>query len=298
MNWLSKLLPSRVNAEKNRRRSIPEGLWTKCLHCGAVLYRPELKNNLWVCPKCAFHMRIAANTRMEVLLDAEPAPRAIGPQITPQDSLKFKDLKRYKDRLQDARKKSNLDEALLVREGQLQNIPVVACCFEFKFLGGSMGSVVGERFVLAVQAAIEREAALLCCCSSGGARMQEALLSLMQMSKTAAALALLRRRGLPYLSVLCDPTTGGVSASVAALGDVILAEPGALIGFAGPRVIEKTVLEKLPEGFQRSESLFRQGGVDLIVDRRELREYLGKLLALLTRRSGTVPPVTNPAPDS
>ncbi len=289
MNWLSKLLPSRVNAGQGRRRSVPEGLWTKCSHCCAVLYRPELKRNLWVCPKCAFHMRISADTRLKILLDTEPPPREIGAQVANMDLFKFKDMKRYKDRLQDARRKSGLSEALLVWEGRLRGLPVVACSFEFKFMGGSMGSVVGERFVLAVQAALEHEAALLCCCCSGGARMQEALLSLMQMAKTATALTLLRRRGLPYVSVLCDPTTGGVSASLAALGDVILAEPGALIGFAGPRIIEKTVREKLPEGFQRSESLLKRGGVDLIVDRRKQREHLAELLALLMRRPAPAP---------
>ena len=283
MSWFKKLLPSRIKTNGSSRRSVPEGLWTKCLECGAVLYRAELTRNLEVCPKCSRHMRIQSRARLDHFLDQEPR-REIGTDIRPVDKLKFRDSKKYKDRLAQNQKQTGENDAMLVIMGSVKSIPVVACAFEFEFMGGSMGSVVGERFVQAVDAAIEYGVSLVCFSASGGARMQEAIISLMQMAKTSAALARLKEKGLPYISVLTDPTMGGVSASIATLGDINIAEPKALIGFAGPRVIEQTVRQTLPEGFQRSEFLLENGGVDMIVDRRELRDRIASLLSQLTHR--------------
>lgn len=285
MNWFDKLMPSRIRTEANTKRTVPEGLWAKCpgVGCGAILYRAELERNLEVCPKCGHHNRLKARRRLEAFLDPEPREE-IGADIESVDPLKFKDLKRYKDRLLAAQKQTAEKEALIVLRGRLKGLDVVAAAFEFEFLGGSMGSVVGERFVRGVDAALVNGAALICFAASGGARMQESLFSLTQMAKTSAALGRLRERGLPFVSVLTDPTMGGVSASLAMLGDLNLAEPNALIGFAGPRVIEQTVREKLPEGFQRSEFLLDHGALDMILDRREMRERIADLIALLTHR--------------
>ena len=280
MDWLKKLLPSRIRTEGSAKKSIPEGVWTSCPSCKAVLYRAELERNLAVCVKCGYHMRITARARLAQFLD-EGSGVEIGATIAPVDFLKFKDTKRYRDRLTAAQKQTGETDALVVMRGAVMGVPVVVSAFEFSFLGGSMGSVVGERFVRGVKRAIEDRAAVVCFCASGGARMQEALTSLMQMAKTSAALADLRAQRLPYVSVLTDPTTGGVSASIATLGDVIVAEPNALIGFAGPRVIEQTVRQVLPEGFQRSEFLLTHGAVDLISDRRELRPRLASILGIL-----------------
>ncbi len=283
MSWFKKILPSRNKTNGNHRRAVPEGVWTKCKACKSVLYRAEQERNLGVCTECHYHTRIGARVRLENFLDKENR-REIGSSIKPIDILKFRDSRRYRDRLKQSQKNTGEDEALLVMAGSLKGLPVVASAFEFGFMGGSMGSVVGERFVLAVEAAIETKASLICFASSGGARMQEGLFSLMQMAKTAAAIADLRRRNLPYISVLADPTMGGVSASLATLGDINIAEPNALIGFAGPRVIEQTVGETLPEGFQRSEFLLQHGDIDTIIDRRELRDRIGNLLAMLTHQ--------------
>lgn len=283
MSWFQKILPSRRRTNGANRRTVPEGVWTKCAGCKAVLYRAELERNLEVCPKCGRHMRIAARRRLRDFLDPA-AQEEIGAALRPVDMLKFRDNKRYKDRLNQAQKDTGEHDALVALAGSLRGLPVVAAAFEFNFMGGSMGSVVGERFALAAEAAIEREAALVCFSSSGGARMQEALFSLLQMAKTAAVLGLLRRKNLPYISVLTNPTTGGVSASLATLGDINIAEPDALIGFAGPRVIEQTVRQTLPEGFQRSEFLLQHGAIDMIIDRRALRERISNLISLLTHR--------------
>ena len=280
MSWFEKLMPSRIRTEGGRSHSIPEGLWTKCESCNAVLYRPELERNLEVCPKCAAHMRIGARRRLEVFLD-EAEQEEIGADLQPVDTLRFKDTKRYKDRLAQAQRTTGERDALVAMRGSLVDQPVIAVAFEFRFMGGSMGAVVGERFVRAVEQARETGCPLVCFSASGGARMQEALFSLMQMAKTSAALKRLSESGVPFVSVLTDPTMGGVSASLAMLGDVIIAEPGALIGFAGPRVIEQTVRETLPEGFQRSEFLLEHGAVDLIVDRREQRMRIASLLTML-----------------
>ena len=275
MSWLEKILPKSDNA---RRHNIPEGVWTKCDGCEQVLYRAEVDRNLHVCPKCNHHMRIGARDRLNRFLDADHRLE-LGAELEPQDALKFKDSKRYKDRLVAAQKETNEKDALVVMKGQVKGIPVVACAFEFSFMGGSMASVVGARFVRAVEACIKERRALICFSTSGGARMQEALFSLMQMAKTSAALERLSSEGLPYISVLTDPTMGGVSASLAMLGDINVGEPKALIGFAGPRVIEQTVREKLPEGFQRSEFLLEKGAIDLIIDRRDMRDRLAGLIA-------------------
>jgi acetyl-CoA carboxylase carboxyl transferase subunit beta len=283
MSWFRKLIPSRIQTNGTAKRTVPEGVWSKCDKCNAVLYRAELERNLEVCPKCSHHMRIRARTRLEQFLDPEPRVE-IGAEITPIDKLKFRDTKKYKDRLSQAQKQTSEQDALIVMMGELKDIPLVACAFEFEFMGGSMGSVVGERFVLAAEAAIQHHIPLVCFSASGGARMQEAILSLMQMAKTSAALGQLSERNLPYISVMTDPTMGGVSASLATLGDINIAEPGALIGFAGPRVIEQTVRETLPEGFQRSEFLLEHGDIDMIVDRRDMRDRVASLLAKLTRR--------------
>jgi acetyl-CoA carboxylase carboxyl transferase subunit beta len=283
MNWFSKLLPSRIRTETSIKKSIPEGLWTKCNSCSAVLYRAEIERNLHVCPKCDYHMRVGGRWRLEHFLD-EDGWEELAPNLKPVDALKFKDLKKYKDRLTQAQKATEENDALIVMQGRLKNIPVVAAAFEFRFMGGSMGSVVGERFVRAVDQAAEQKSPFICFSASGGARMQEALFSLMQMAKTSAALARLSKLGVPFVSVMTDPTMGGVSASFAMLGDVNVAEPNALIGFAGPRVIEQTVRETLPEGFQRSEFLLEHGAIDMIVDRREMRDRLASLLAIMTQK--------------
>jgi acetyl-CoA carboxylase carboxyl transferase subunit beta len=279
-NWLvDKLIPSIMRSEV-KRSSVPEGLWHKCPSCESVLYRPELEKNLDVCLKCGHHMRINARRRLDIFLDAD-GREELGTELEPVDRLKFRDSKKYKDRLAAAQKETGEKDALIAMKGTLMGMPVAVCAFEFSFMGGSMGAVVGERFVRAANQALEQRCPLICFSASGGARMQEALISLMQMAKTSAVLARLREEGIPFISVLTDPVYGGVSASLAMLGDVIVAEPKALIGFAGPRVIEQTVREKLPEGFQRSEFLLDHGAVDIIVPRNELRVRLAKLLASL-----------------
>jgi len=279
MSWFEKIMPSRIKTER-RTRSVPEGLWIKCPACDAVLYRAELERNLSVCPKCSHHMRMGARERLARFLDAGSG-KEIGATIAPEDPLKFRDNKRYRERLAQAQKATGESDALVVMAGTLHSLPIVACAFEFQFLGGSMGSVVGERFRRGVDYCIQEQRPFLCFTASGGARMQEGLYSLLQMAKTAAGLASLAQAHLPFISVLTDPTTGGVSASLALLGDLNIAEPRALIGFAGPRVIQQTVRETLPEGFQRSEFLLEHGAIDMIVDRRELRDRIAALLRLL-----------------
>lgn len=283
MSWFEKLIPSRIKIESSNKRTVPEGLWAKCPGCSAVLYRAELERNLDVCPKCDHHNRIGARRRLDVFLDPD-AREEIGVELESTDPLKFKDLKKYRDRLSQAQKQTAEKDALVVMRGSLKRMACVAAAFEFRFMGGSMGSVVGERFVRGVEAAIADNAALVCFSASGGARMQESLFSLFQMAKTSAALGHLRERRLPFVSVMTDPTMGGVSASLAMLGDINLAEPRALIGFAGPRVIEQTVREKLPEGFQQSEFLLEHGALDAIVDRRQQRDRIASLIAMLLRR--------------
>lgn len=283
MSWFGKLIPSKIRTETRRKKSIPEGLWTKCETCGAVLYRAEVERNLDVCPKCATHMRIGARKRLDTFLDPEPREEIAGDLIA-VDELKFRDSKKYRDRLAAAKKETGEKDALIVMKGQVKGVPVVACAFEFSFMGGSMGAVVGEKFVRAVNTCLEHQIPLVCFSASGGARMQEALFSLMQMAKTSAALARMSKQGIPYVSVLTDPTMGGVSASFAMLGDINIAEPGALIGFAGPRVIEQTVRQTLPEGFQRSEFLLEHGAIDMIIDRREMCDRIASVLAIMTGR--------------
>jgi acetyl-CoA carboxylase carboxyl transferase subunit beta len=297
MSWFEKLMPSRINTEK-RTRSVPQGVWIKCPKCDAQLYRTELERNLNVCPKCQHHMRIGARTRIQFFLDPE-SQEEIAASLEPQDPLKFRDSKRYRDRLSQAQKATGEKDALVAVHGKLFGHPVVVCAFEFAFMGGSMGSVVGERFSRAALHSAENRIPLVSFSASGGARMQEALFSLLQMSKTAAALARLGQLRVPYISVMTDPTTGGVSASLAMLGDVNIAEPQALIGFAGPRVIEQTVRQKLPDGFQRSEFLLDHGAIDMIVDRRRMRDEIGDLLAKLANRpkpSAIEPPPAEPPP--
>jgi acetyl-CoA carboxylase carboxyl transferase subunit beta len=282
-SWLQKLLPPKIKrSETGTRKTVPEGLWCKCPACEAVLYTSDLENNLSVCPKCGHHHRLKARARIDLLLDAE-GRFEIGAEVLPVDPLKFKDGKRYTDRLQAATEDTGEADALIVMQGAIRTVPAVLAVFEFEFMGGSMGSVVGERFVRGVKSALEQQLPFVCVTASGGARMQEGLFSLMQMAKTTAALTQLANRRVPFVTVLTDPTMGGVSASFAFVGDVVIAEPGALIGFAGPRVIEQTVREKLPTGFQRAEFLLEKGAVDLIVDRRQLRERLATILALLQR---------------
>jgi acetyl-CoA carboxylase carboxyl transferase subunit beta len=288
MSWFEKIVPSRIQTEK-RVRSVPEGLWIKCPACDAVLYRAELERNLHVCPKCSHHMRMHARERLQRFLDAGSGVE-IGAGVQPEDPLRFKDSKRYKDRLAAAQKSTGEKDALIAMAGRLHELPVVACAFEFGFLGGSMGSVVGERFHRAANRAIADGAPLVCFSATGGARMQEALLSLMQMAKTSAALARLAEAHLPYVSVLTDPTTGGVSASLAMLGDINIGEPRALIGFAGPRVIAQTVRETLPEGFQRSEFLLEKGAIDMIMDRRDQRDHIARLLRVLMKQPALAVP--------
>ncbi|MGI9223051.1 MAG: acetyl-CoA carboxylase, carboxyltransferase subunit beta [Woeseiaceae bacterium] len=286
MSWFEKLMPSRISTEK-RTRSVPEGVWIKCSRCDAQLYRNELERNLQVCPKCNYHMRIGARKRLNFFLDPD-SQTELSAQLEPEDPLKFRDSKRYRDRLVQAQKKTGEKDALVAVAGTLLGRPVVACAFEFGFMGGSMGSVVGERFSRAAQHAADNGMPLIAFSASGGARMQEALFSLLQMAKTSAALARLGEKKVPYVSVLTDPTTGGVSASLAMLGDVNIAEPDALIGFAGPRVIEQTVRQKLPEGFQRSEFLLDHGAIDMIIDRREMSAQIADLLAKFEQRPSPI----------
>ncbi|MHB8919494.1 MAG: acetyl-CoA carboxylase, carboxyltransferase subunit beta [Halothiobacillus sp.] len=283
MSWLEKLLPSRIRIQGAEKRGVPEGLWVKCEGCDAVLYRDELKRNQQVCPKCGHHMRIALRERLDQFLDTA-GREELFTDVSPVDMLKFRDQKKYRDRIIASQKTTGETDALVVMRGRVHMLPVMVAGFNFAFMGGSMGSVVGEKFVRAVQAAIEQKSALICFTASGGARMQEALFSLMQMAKTSAALTRLSKAELPFIVVLTDPTMGGVSASLAMLGDVQIAEPNALIGFAGPRVIEQTVHETLPEGFQRSEFLLAHGAIDLIVPRPQLREKIAELVAIMQHR--------------
>jgi acetyl-CoA carboxylase carboxyl transferase subunit beta len=288
MSWLEKLLPPRIQrSESATRKSIPEGLWVKCPSCEAVLYRTDLESNLHVCPKCSHHLRISARDRLNALLDAG-GRYEIGQEALPVDTLKFKDSKKYPDRLKAAMEATGETDALIVMGGAIMSLPVVVACFEYDFMGGSMGSVVGERFVRGAQAALEQKVPFICISATGGARMQEGLLSLMQMAKTTAMLPKLAEKKLPFISVLTDPTTGGVSASFAFMGDIVIAEPNALICFTGPRLIEQIIREKLPEGFQRAEFLVQKGAVDMVVDRRKMREELAHLLALLQNQSADV----------
>jgi acetyl-CoA carboxylase carboxyl transferase subunit beta len=283
MSWLQKLLPPKIKRDSGGiKKAVPEGLWSKCESCEAVLYRSDLEKNFYVCPKCSHHNRISARERLDYLLDLE-GRYEIGAEVLPVDTLKFKDSRRYTERLTEARNDTSEEDALVVMQGSIKTLPVVAAAFEFGFLGGSMGSVVGERFVRGVQVCLEQRLPFICITATGGARMQEGVLSLMQMAKTCASLTQLSAQRLPFISILTDPTMGGVSASFAMIGDVVLAEPGALIGFAGPRVIEQTVRETLPEGFQRSEFLLEHGAIDMIVDRRQMPEKLVHLLGLLLR---------------
>jgi acetyl-CoA carboxylase carboxyl transferase subunit beta len=284
MSWLKDVLPPKIKriVGSVSKKNIPEGLWCKCPSCQAILYRTDLEQSMEVCPKCSFHNRISARARIETLLDKEKR-KEIGTQIQPLDTLKFNDTQSYADRIKSSQKDLNEKDAIVVMQGLIEGKPVVVAAFEFKFMGGSMGSVVGEKFVRGIQAAIKAKAAFICVSASGGARMQEGLLSLMQMAKTSAALTKLSEAKLPFFSILTDPTMGGVSASFAMLGDIIIAEPKALIGFAGPRVIEQTVREKLPEGFQRSEFLLTHGAIDMIVDRRDMKKKLVNLISKLSK---------------
>ena len=290
MSWFQKLLPPKINRRESAdiKKSVPDGLWHKCPSCQAVLYHADLEKNLSVCPKCNHHHRITARTRLGWLLDSE-GRFEIGAEVLPVDTLKFKDSRKYSERLTAAKRDTGEDDALVVQQGSIHAVPVIAAAFEFSFMGGSMGSVVGERFVRGVQLAIEQKMPFICFAASGGARMQEGLLSLMQMAKTCAALTQLSEARLPFISVLTDPTMGGVSASFAFMGDVVVAEPNALIGFAGARVIQQTVRETLPEGFQRAEFLLEHGAIDMIVDRRQMRDQLTTLITLLSKQPAAVP---------
>jgi acetyl-CoA carboxylase carboxyl transferase subunit beta len=285
MSWLNKLLPPKIKRNDpgvTRKSTLPEGLWSKCPSCEAVLYATDLEKNANVCPKCSHHNRLDARARIELLLDTE-GRFEIGAEVLPVDSLKFRDSRRYTERLLDAAESTGETDSLVVMQGALKTLPVVVAAFEFDFMGGSMGSVLGERFVRGVQAAVEQGLPFICITASGGARMQEGLFSLMQMAKTSAALTKLSAARLPFISILTDPTMGGVSASFAFIGDVVIAEPGALIGFAGPRVIEQTVRQTLPEGFQRAEFLLEKGAIDIIVDRREMKDRVAQILTMLQR---------------
>ncbi len=288
MSWLTKLMPARIRTQGGGKRGVPEGLWEKCDNCGTALYGPELEKNLRVCPKCNHHMAIGARERLASFLD-DDSGEEIGAELGPVDALQFRDQKKYADRIKSSQKATGEKDALVAVQGRMHGRDICACAFEFRFMGGSMGSVVGERFALAAERALALKCPLVCFSATGGARMQEGLFSLMQMAKTSAALGRLRAAGLPFVSVLTHPTTGGVSASLGMLGDLNVAEPQALIGFAGPRVIEQTVRETLPEGFQRSEFLVEHGAVDLIIDRRQMRERLGALLALMMRQPAPAP---------
>ena len=284
MNWFKKIVPSRIKTKKSQRvKSVPEGVWVTCDKCKVQIYRSDLERNLHVCDKCDHHMRISARYRLSQFFD-EGSSREYFSNLISNDPLKFKDTKKYKDRLTESKRKSGENDALIVMQGTVKEVQLVACAFDFNFMGGSMGSVVGEKFVRAVNLSIETKVPLVCFCASGGARMQEAFLSLMQLAKTTSALVELDAAKLPYISVLTDPTTGGVSASIAMLGDINIAEPGALIGFAGPRVIEQTVRETLPEGFQRSDFLLEKGAIDMIVDRREMRQTISTLIKNLLNK--------------
>lgn len=283
MSWFEKLMPTRIRTDATSKGAVPEGLWTKCISCSAVLYRAELERNQDVCPKCNQHMRIFGRRRLDLFLDTE-GREEIANNLMPIDKYKFKDQKKYKDRIHIAQKNTGEKDALITIKGKVKGVDVVAAAFDFRFMKGSMGSVVGEKFVRAANLALKENIPLICFSASGGARMQEALFSLMQMSKTSAVLAKLAKNGIPYISVLTDPTMGGVSASFAMLGDIHIAEPKALIGFAGPRVIEQTVREQLPEGFQRSEFLLEHGAIDMIVDRRDLRDRISSLCLMLSNR--------------
>ncbi len=286
MSWLKNLIPSKIRTESGGKKGIPEGVWVKCGECDDVLYRPELERSLNVCPKCDHHMRLTGRTRLEVFLD-EAGREEIAADMSPVDVLKFKDSKKYKDRISQYQKSSGEKDAMIVMRGTLKGLPIVSAAFDFSFMGGSMGSVVGEKFTRAANVALENNIPFVCFSASGGARMQEALFSLMQMAKTSAVLAKMREQGTPFVSVMTDPTMGGVSASFAMLGDLNVAEPKALIGFAGPRVIEQTVRQTLPEGFQRSEFLLEHGGLDMIIHRHQLRDRLANSLSLLTNYSET-----------
>ncbi len=305
MSWFQKLMPARIRTEGGKSRKVPDGVWTKCKACDAVLYQPELERSLHVCPKCGHHMSLSGRARLEAFLD-EGDQVELGAELVPVDVLRFRDTRKYRDRLAATQKATGENDAMVVLRGHLLEMPLVAAAFDFRFMGGSMGSVVGEKFMAGVHECLERELPLVCFSASGGARMQEGLFSLMQMAKTSAGLARMSEQGLPFISVLTHPTTGGVSASLGMLGDINLAEPNALIGFAGPRVIEQTVREKLPEGFQRAEFLLEKGAIDQIVDRRELRKRVHVLLSLLMdRRPAPVregellePASETPAPDS
>ena len=287
MSWIEKILPPRINRSNDGSRRVPEGVWVKCPSCESVLYKEDLKATLNVCPKCSHHMRIGARERIDALLDADGRVE-IGQDTRPMDPLKFKDSRKYTERVTEAVKQTGESEAMVVMSGAILSVPVVLACFEFEFMGGSMGSVVGERFARGAREALTNRTPFICVAASGGARMQESLFSLMQMAKTNAMLTRLSAEGLPFISILTDPTMGGVSASFAFMGDVVIAEPKALIGFAGPRVIEQTVREKLPEGFQRSEFLLEKGAIDMVVDRRQMRVELAHLLALLMRQPADV----------
>ena len=282
-SWLDKIVPAGILGKQERKSSVPEGLWKKCPNCSAVLYKPELEKNLEVCMKCDHHMRVSARERLNIFLD-EQGRSEVAAEVEPVDRLKFKDLKKYKDRLASAQKLTEEKDALVAMKGSINGLPVVAVAFEFNFLGGSMGAVVGERFVRAAKVAMDQGIPFVCFSASGGARMQEALISLLQMAKTSAALEKMRNMGIPYISVLTDPVYGGVSASLAMLGDVNVAEPGARMGFAGPRVIEQTVRETLPEGFQKSEFLLEHGAIDMIVSRHEMKQTVSRLLAAMTNQ--------------
>ncbi len=287
MSWFEKLRPSIIRTESSKKNSVPEGLWTKCSNCNAILYNTELEKNSSVCPKCDHHMRISARMRLNLFLD-ENGREEIGKNVKPVDPLRFKDSKKYKDRISQAQKQTKENDALIVMKGELFGQSIVVAAFDFSFMGGSMGSVVGEKFVRGVNKSLELNAPFIVFTASGGARMQESLFSLFQMAKTSAALTKLSERGIPYISFMTDPTMGGVSASLAMLGDLNVAEPNALIGFAGPRVIEQTVREKLPEGFQRSEFLQEHGAIDMIIHRKMMREKMATLLNLLTTNKKNV----------
>ncbi len=283
LSWFEKLMPTSIRTDSSTKRGVPEGLWTKCPSCNAVLYRAELERNLEVCPKCNHHMRVFGRKRLGIFLDEDTTEEIAG-NLAPFDKLKFKDSKKYRDRLLQAQKNTGEKDALIALKGKVKGITLVSVAFDFRFMGGSMGSVVGERFVRAANVAMEENIPFVCFSASGGARMQEALFSLMQMAKTSAVLTRLAKKHIPFISVLTDPTMGGVSASFAMLGDVHIAEPKALIGFAGPRVIEQTVHEKLPEGFQRSEFLLEHGAIDMVIDRRDLRDRIASLILMLSNR--------------
>jgi len=283
MSWLDKIIPSVVRSEGKRSNKVPEGLWEKCVKCDAVLYKPELEKNLDVCPKCEHHMRIGARARLNIFLD-ENNRKELATDVEPIDRLKFKDIKKYKDRLSTAQKTTGEKDALIAIKGELKGMPVVAVAFEFAFHGGSMGYVVGERFARAAKVALEENIPFICFSATGGARMQEALISLMQMAKTSAVIERLKMQGTPYISIMTDPVYGGVSASLALLGDINAAEPGARAGFAGPNIIEQTIRQKLPKGFQRSEFLLEHGAIDMIIHRRDMRDKVAALLAKFTRR--------------